>query len=84
MGNNRNKQKIDVISTFHLVDKDESIGNHEKLCVKSEDYEELHLENNHENLHAKSKGGHMLIHGEDEWAHEQEAHKQQRKIYAQK
>jgi len=64
MGSNKNKQKIKVVSTFHLVNEDEferPKNNHEELFAKNKDCEELHAKNNHENLCAKSKGGPMSI-----------------------
>jgi len=64
MGSNKNKWKTKVVSTFHLVNEDEferPKGNHEKLCAKNKDCEELHAKNNHEDLCAKRKGGTMSI-----------------------
>jgi hypothetical protein len=48
MGSNKNKQKTKVVVVPCLVDENDfgtSANDHEKLGVKNEDLEELHVEN---------------------------------------
>ncbi len=54
-----------VLKTFwnctHEDEFERLRGNHEELCAKNKDCEELHVKNNHEDLCAKSKAGPMSI-----------------------
>jgi phosphopantothenoylcysteine synthetase/decarboxylase len=67
MGSNKKKQRIKVVVPC-LVDEDDSgtsANDHEKLGVKNEDLEELHVEN--EKQHANQNADHDELFVESEW-----------------